>query len=345
MKKKVFAIILTVLLVGGLLSQIQIKDLGEFVRGFSIAGLILAFLFYAMSYFFRALRWRQLIYSKAIGLGELMMITSAHIMFNNLLPSRSGEFSYIYLLKKRQGISGSEGLATLVAARFYDFAVLSSFFLISAFFYIGSSNKMSLGEIAIGAVFILSVAVLAIFNLEKIMAVILSVVQRIGKKFRLTEKKWMSFLVSKGNDVLESFSAIKSKKKFLPVVSISFLAWGFKFFAYLIMLRAMLGVEGVYPTFWMIVLGTTAAELTTILPIHGIGGFGTYESAWAGAFYLLGFAKELAIKTAFSFHLLALLYSVILGVVSLLLLNLKKENKTSQKTEKSDVEGHIKVNH
>lgn len=325
MKKKLFAIALTILLVGGLLSQINIGELKDFVRGFSVSGLVLAFGIYALSYFFRALRWRQLIHSKEVGLGELTMVTSAHIMFNNLLPSRSGELSYIYLLKKRHGISGSEGLATLVAARLYDFAVLASFFLISAFLFLGTFNKLSLGEIALGSLVILSAAVTLIFNLERVMRWVLLVIQKSGEKFRLLEKKWLRYILEKGNDVLSSFSAIGSKKKFLPLVLISFGAWGFKFFAYYIMLGAMLGMsEGVHPSFWMIVLGTTAAELTTILPVHGVGGFGTYESAWAGAFYLLGFTKELAIKSAFSFHLLALFYSIILGVVSLILLNFKK---------------------
>jgi len=91
----------------------------------------------------------------------------------------------------------------------------------------------------------------------------------------------------------------------------------------------------------MIVLGTTAAELTTILPIHGVGGFGTYESAWAGAYYLLGFTKQLAIKAAFSFHLIALLYSVILGVGSLILLKFVKK-ETIDVNVKSEVNEEVR---
>ncbi len=334
MKKKIIAILLTVLLVAGLLSQIKIGELSDFVRGFSFGGLLWAFFVYALSYFFRAVRWQQLIHSKAIGMGELVLVTSAHIMFNNLLPSRSGEFSYIYLLKKRQGVSGSEGLATLVAARLYDFAVLAAFFLVSGFFFFGTFTTMTLEEIALGSAVIFAASVALIFNMDHLLRGILYLLKKMGTWLGWRNKKWMQYVLQKGGDVVGNFTQISSKKKFFPVVFTSFLGWGLKFFSYFLMLRAMLGVsEGIHPSFWMIILGTTAAELTTILPVHGIGGFGTYESAWAGAFYLLGFTKELAIKSAFSFHLLALLYSVILGVASLFLLRLKKTKSVEFKSD------------
>lgn len=330
MKKRYIAIALTVVLVVALLSQIDLSKLGDFVRGFSLAGLTAAFAIYALSYFFRALRWRQLIHSKAVGMGELTMITSAHIMFNNLLPSRSGELSYIYLLKKRQGLSGSEGLATLVAARLYDFAVLASFFLVSVFFFWNTSS-MSFAELVTGSLVILAVAVALILNLSRFVGWGYSLVKKVALWFKIEQKKAVRYILDKGEETLASFSAMKSKKNFIPLVLTSFCVWGFKFLSYYFMMRAMLaGQEELVPvTYWMIVLGTTAAELTTILPVHGVGGFGTYESAWAGAFFLLGFPKQLAIKAAFSFHLIALIYSVILGVGSLILLRYIKGEKVS----------------
>jgi len=53
MKKRILAVILTIVLVGALLSQIDFWKLGDFVRGFSIPGLFLAFFLYALSYLFR----------------------------------------------------------------------------------------------------------------------------------------------------------------------------------------------------------------------------------------------------------------------------------------------------
>ena len=53
----------------------------------------------------------------------------------------------------------------------------------------------------------------------------------------------------------------------------------------------------------------------------------------------LGFTKELAIKTALSFHILGLLYSVILGVSALLLLRLNRRNLAPvEKTKEEKLE-------
>src|SRR5712691_9946504 len=117
MKKKILALTLTVVLVWALLSQIDIRQMWSFIQEFSVRGLALGFGVYMLSYYFRALRWSQLIHSKEVGMGELFLVTSAHIMFNNLLPARSGELSYIYLLKKRHDLPGTEGLATLLVSR------------------------------------------------------------------------------------------------------------------------------------------------------------------------------------------------------------------------------------
>ena len=47
--------------------------------------------------------------------------------------------------------------------------------------------------------------------------------------------------------------------------------------------------------------------------IQGIGGFGTMEGGWALGFIAVGASKEIAINTGFGFHLIILLYTIILG--------------------------------
>jgi hypothetical protein len=56
---------------------------------------------------------------------------------------------------------------------------------------------------------------------------------------------------------------------------------------------------------------------TTILPIQGVGNFGTMESVWVGASLLLGIPLNVAILSGFSAHILSITYILIIGFVSI----------------------------
>jgi len=73
-------------------------------------------------------------------------------------------------------------------------------------------------------------------------------------------------------------------------------------------------------SFWIIFLGTVVAEISAVLPTHALAGFGTYEGAFALAFVILGFTKQISIIVGFNYHLIILLFSVILGLISIIIL-------------------------
>ncbi|WP_448583534.1 lysylphosphatidylglycerol synthase domain-containing protein [Thermocrinis sp.] len=62
-------------------------------------------------------------------------------------------------------------------------------------------------------------------------------------------------------------------------------------------------------------------ELSTVLPIHSFGGFGTYELSFSLPQKLLGENLKDPIKLAFVFHVFLLLSSALYGIPSLLLLH------------------------
>ena len=65
--------------------------------------------------------------------------------------------------------------------------------------------------------------------------------------------------------------------------------------------------------------GQSLTLVTTILPIQGIGGFGSFEGAWAGAFLLLGVPKATAILSGIIIHLILFIYQAILGSVGVVM--------------------------
>lgn len=59
-------------------------------------------------------------------------------------------------------------------------------------------------------------------------------------------------------------------------------------------------------------LAFSTADLTTVLPIHGIAGIGTYESGFASILLLLGVDKELAFLSATVTHIFILFLLLLL---------------------------------
>ena len=75
-------------------------------------------------------------------------------------------------------------------------------------------------------------------------------------------------------------------------------------------------------SFWKLILGITGAELTSALPVKGLAGFGTWESAWALTFGLMSIDQRFAVLSGLGVHLVTNLFEYSLGIGSLLILAL-----------------------
>jgi len=89
--------------------------------------LIPAVLLTLLVYWLRAVRWRYLLIPiKPVQNSQLFIITMIGFMVNNVLPVRMGELVRAYLLGKKENLSKSLSLATVVVERLLDsFAILS----------------------------------------------------------------------------------------------------------------------------------------------------------------------------------------------------------------------------
>ena len=82
-----------------------------------------------LAFWLRALRWRSLIASpRRLGLGGLFSATMIGFMANNTLPLRLGEFVRPWALARREGLSKSRLLATIVVERAVDMVTLLAIF-------------------------------------------------------------------------------------------------------------------------------------------------------------------------------------------------------------------------
>jgi uncharacterized membrane protein YbhN (UPF0104 family) len=92
------------------------------------------------------------------------------------------------------------------------------------------------------------------------------------------------------------------------------LIWISKLIAFALMLGYFLSAA-----LWQILFGVMGAELSSVLPFHGIAGSGSYELAVVAALSPLGVDPSAALAGAVNLHLFLLGVTLILGALALLL--------------------------
>lgn len=324
---KLFAGLITIVLVAFLLSHVNIADIASTLANSNPLYLILGFFFYTISYFFRALRFWLLLNSD-LKIKDLFNVVCVHNMMNNLLPARTGELSYIYLLNKVHGRSVGEGIATLVIARLFDFTVIAGIFICAALMsqFILSNPK---GYIIWFATITLVLCIsLLIILLKKDKTNFLTHIERIFCYNHMDEKTLRSRILCKIKETSDAFDAMETSDPlfYFKIAITSIGLWGSLYgFYYWIALAMNLDVN-----FIPAVFASSFAVFTTVLPIQGIGGFGTMEGGWAVGFILVGVPPTDAIASGFGFHIIMLVYTVIFGVYGLLFLKYRslKEKRT-----------------
>lgn len=305
-----FPIVITVILVAILLSQIELIDVFKAVKNISPIWLIIGFILYNFCYFFRALRFHILL-DRKISIKDLFFIVSLHNMTNSLLPARTGELSYIYLVKKSGDISTTKGVATLAIARVLDFVTITIIFIVSIFF-IFRELPFSLAQFPVLLIIAMLFVILTLYLISR-RGDTIKVIENIASKIGVQRSRLFASLIEKGKELQKEFQIIKSRKIVLNAFLASILIWGFNYLVVYILINDV----GIKMGLWSAMFCNTFAVLTSILPIQGIGGFGTREGGWIIGFILLGVSLETAISASFAIHFAIIVYFITLGILSI----------------------------
>ncbi len=212
---------------------------------------------------------------------KLFKITAYNTVFNIFLPFRTGEISFFYMLKK-ENIPLSETAVSFFSVRVFDAISLFSVFGISLFLFWGKPVLSVLVFILAPFSFLFFQILLRYIKHEK--------VQEFGK--------------TKLN--LKNISALYLLSVFTFLL---------KFTAFYLVLP-----EGIDLSFTEAFLASSAGDITTILPIHGIAGIGTYEGGYAGILVLFGIDKQTAILGSVFVHIFMLIGSAVIAGFSYIFL-------------------------
>ncbi len=318
------SLVATIVLVWLLLQQIRAKDIIESFQMIPLGMLITALVLYCTTYLFRALRFRLLL-EKAINLGRLVNIVAVQNLIGNLVPLRVGELSLVYLNKKA-GVRGTKSLAVLIIARVFDLAVLSGFLMLSLLFlegaFIPKGLVFGLGAITLGA-FIALLAML--FLKEKF----LLLTEKIFSIMHLQRSAFFQKVKDHIIDTIHGFEVIRGKREAGATFLLTLAAWVPSFLLFFLLVQAL----GLRLGFWQVVFFNVFQIFLPMIPVYGIGGFGTTEGYLTVMLILFGIGKDQAILSSFVLHIIILGFTVLVGAIGLIGLYSKHKNYGTVKTD------------
>jgi uncharacterized membrane protein YbhN (UPF0104 family) len=320
-----------------LFSRVKTEDVVQTVSRIYIPAVFAYIAVALLGAWLRSWRYKLLLRPRTISWGNILMVTFIRNSLIDLFPARLGSLSYIYVLNKRLGFSFEAATSSFVLAFFLDFLTLSPF-LVAAVVIVG------LGATVISTPALLAVSLafflLIFFVLWRIVPLsrlVLATYRRLLRLWKGEERKFARVSVEKFGLTIDSLSEIVERKIYAPVVALSFLIRLAKYVSVYALFYSLLRSRGFSLeelSFWKFILGISGAELTSALPVKGLAGFGTWESAWALTFRLMNFDPALAIISGIGVHLLSNIFEYSLGVASILVLAWPYLKKTRHKHDR-----------
>lgn len=221
-----------------------------------------------------------------------LRISFIHNALNNFLPMRLGEAAFPLLMKRNLQQSMLSTAAGLVWIRLMDLHVL-----------------LLLAAIALGAL------------LPKIGYVALAGLIIGPLMFMLFHRHLLKCVPERFNKKIKDLEHLLPHSTTLIISTYlqTVLIWVVKLMALTLVLQAFLPID--FAPAWVAV---TSADLSGVLPIHGIAGSGTYEAAMLAVLLPLGFEAEKALTAAINLHIYLLAVSALSVPLALLVPKVKK---------------------
>ena len=241
---------------------------------------------FAASYLLRALRIYDMCLPDLKGrFIAILKLSVLHLYANNMLPMRLGEGLFPILMKRYFSVGWGEGFARLIWIRVLDLLVAGAMLAITFSYFFPRFALLSAGA------GLLSLIVL--FWLYK------------SKGRRWMESHTFYPKIEPMINKLRA-AAPQNKAQLLRAILWTFLSWVCKL-ASLVMITCALQNFA----FFEALAGVLGAELSSILPIHGVAGSGSFEAAFMAGLAPIGLISADALGLAVNLHLF------ILGATSL----------------------------
>ncbi len=259
-------------------------------RQISLFWLSLLLLLSLISYLLRAVRIYDCCHSVLQGrFLPTLRLSILHNVANNLLPMRAGEAAFPLLMKRYFGLSMIDSSLSLLWLRALDLHLLLAMGLIALW----------LRQREILWLLPLLIWLSTLWWLYPLRTLGLPWLQQ--KESRLA------------GTLCHLLLALPERQPaFLRLYLWTALIWGSKLMAFGAILLHFLPLP-----WWQALLGVMGAELSSVLPVHGVAGSGSYELAMVMVLAPLGINANSVVAGAANLHLFLLGVTLVLGILAL----------------------------
>ena len=342
MKRRWLSFLSSLLISGGLLfflfSRIEIGRLKEVLVSLYWPWLVIYLVVALAASLLRTWRYQLLLKPRPAKFGDFLLVTLIRNLFVDLLPARVGSLSYVYLTNRSLNYPFQAAASSFLLAFLFDFLTLTPFLLVAIAWVGGRASALNSFYLVVISILFFALILIIFTQLEKILRCLAAGGSRLKQKKRLTRWKWLqrflNLATAKSQETAEELVRVKKSQSSWLIFFLSLLIRSCKYISLYFLLSALLHHELFNSTmldFWTTILAITGAELTSVLPIKGLAGFGTWEAAWALSLSLMGYEAQLAIISGLGLHLLTNLYEYSLGIGAIIILTLRSPSSFSKK--------------
>ena len=257
-----------------------------------VSEISIAALLTLISYWVRAVRFYDYFRTDMAGrFSVCIKLMLQHNMLNNLLPMRTGELSFPVLMNRYFAVSPIRSMPALFWFRLLDLHSLGIFGILAIH---GSAWPWPI------TVFVLALWLpLPWLSFHFSGRLYLMLQRHKGKRLHLLLSRMLQGLP-------------QTSGAFWHTWIWTVLNWVVKLGAFVWVLRLFIHVT--FSAAWM---GAIAGDLTSVLPVHGVAGVGTYEAGVVAGLLPYGVAAKAALAAAVNLHLFLLGTTLLGGFISL----------------------------
>jgi hypothetical protein len=311
------------------------KALASSFKQYDLIWLLPALVIYLIGYYIRGWRWVVLLSPvKKCKFNSLYPTLLIGFMMNNVLPARLGEFIRAYLNGKKENISSSASLATIILERLFDGLTMVLVLGVALRFGHLPLDFEAMDPRIQTAIRLAPYVFAVAFALLFLMILFRNATEKVSAfSIRLTPAKVQPFLQKLASTFLQGLHILKSPRESLLVLAASLAAWTCEFTCfYCVAMGYHLAPMPI--TFFTAALIMAVVNLAILIP-NAPGGFGLFEFAGVALLLPLGISKESALGYMILVHLVVWIPITLWGFYhfyreGLSFSQLEKEQETSK---------------
>ncbi len=308
-----------------LLRRVDLHEIPNTLRRLPWHVLSLGFLVYLVFVLTKAWRFR-LILGLQIPFHRLFPILALQTFWTNLLPMRTGDLSYVYLLKQGENVAANKGVASLIVGSVVDMLLMLGLLIgLGGLFYSRFQGLLPVTTLfilpGIGMLLLASLSLPALFfpgSIRNYLEISQTRVQHCLEGVRKRTHPPIRAFLNLFDWMLQKIFGLMAElvqrpqgRQIVGILSVSAMSMVLRFSFQWYLIREMQIELQLSEVFFALAF----TGFCNLFPIQSIAGLGTVEAPWTWALVSLGTTSQEAIISGMSLHLIVLLYSTGVGAI------------------------------